>query len=149
MRSRRDLATLTVASELLPLLREVLGRGGHLPLVARGDSMCPALRSGDRLTLGPVRLEELRPGDIVLWSHRERVVIHRIVDFEGSDVVTRGDAVEADDGRIPRAAILARVVRTERDHGRIGRVVRLLLRGSRLHGPLRAVLRAGRAARTR
>lgn len=143
MRSRRPVATLTVGAELLPLLRELLARGGHLPLVARGDSMRPALRSGDRLVLGPVDGAGVRPGEIVLWSHRGRVVVHRVVELRGSELRTRGDAAAEDDGWVPRAAVLGRVVRSQRGSSRLGRVLRFFLRRSPLHARLREVWSAG------
>jgi len=139
---RRRIATLTVQSELLPLLREVVRRGGHLPLLARGDSMRPAIRSGDRLVLGPVGPGEPRVGDVVVWSDGRRAVIHRVLAVRGRRLKTRGDSRLYDDGWLDASALLARVVRPEREPtpGALSIVRRWAPPGRRLLASLRARL---------
>jgi len=136
MRLTSPVATLTIEAELLPLVREVLGRGGHLPLLARGDSMCPAICNGDRLLLGPLEDGQVRVGDVVLWSASGRSAIHRVLQVDGDRVMTSGDALAGCDGWLSREAILCRVASVRRrnlflrlGHGLRVRVSRRSARG--------------------
>lgn len=66
--------------------------GVHL-LPAQGDSMYPALRDGDLVTLRPIPLlDRLHVGDIVLYRRADSVlVLHRILNKTGSELVLNGD----------------------------------------------------------
>lgn len=135
--ARRGKAVLNVQSELMPLLREVLARGGHLPLVARGASMRPALADGDRLVVGPLGNSPLHPGDVVVWSHLGRVAAHRVVELGAGKAKTRGDACSRDDGWIPLSSILGRVTRAEASHWRGSILLRRMLSRVGLLGAIR------------
>ncbi|MBI5545405.1 MAG: hypothetical protein HY901_16085 [Deltaproteobacteria bacterium] len=75
--------------------------------------MRPAIRSGDRVVIGPIDGQVLRIDDIVVWSQRRRVVIHRVVALLGNELRTRGDANAYDDEWVSRRAVIGRVVRSE------------------------------------
>ena len=59
-----------------------------------GFSMFPLLRPGDQVRLIPPEPGFLRIGQIVVFQRAERLVIHRIVEMDGSPgrLVTMGDA---------------------------------------------------------
>lgn len=121
---RRPLANLVVQADLLPLLREVVGRGGHLAVVVRGQSMTPTIHDGDRVVLGPLPVQGPALGDLVTWMYQGRAVLHRLVEVSSDLVRTRGDALVEPDAWIPRSEIIAVVVSVERRSGRIRRLLR-------------------------
>ncbi len=92
--------------DLEALLREVVGRGGHMAIRGRGVSMQPAIAEGDVMVVGPPGPGGPRPGEIVLWAHDGRLVAHRVVGGDRDWVVTRGDGVPTADPPIPRQAIV-------------------------------------------
>ena len=88
---------------------------GPLRLRVRGRSMCPTLRPGDQVTVAPVAVDALRPGDWVLLRGREGLFLHRFLGFarEGS-LLTKGDAHRAADPPWPPEALLGRAVALSR-----------------------------------
>lgn len=111
-------------SDAAELIEALLGEGLDVAFVARGTSMLPAIRPGDRLRVR--RLEApVRRGDIVLARSEAGLTAHRVrriaVDGARTIVVTRGDRHEGDDPPLEATAILGRVVEVRRD----GRAVRL------------------------
>ncbi|MBO4125954.1 S24/S26 family peptidase [Streptococcus suis] len=66
--------------------------GVHL-LPAQGDSMYPALRNGDLVTLRPIpQISDLQIGDIVLYRREDGVlVLHRILKRMNTELVLNGD----------------------------------------------------------
>ena len=62
----------------------------------RGDSMLGTFCPGDYLTVEPVPLAAIRPGDVVVCRGREEVgepdeIVHRVVAVAPGRLVTRGD----------------------------------------------------------
>lgn len=60
----------------------------------RGESMRPLFRPGDSIYFDPCRIDELRTGDVILFTppgERERVV-HRVVSTGPVGIRTKGDA---------------------------------------------------------
>ena len=89
--------------EEVALLERALA-SGSLEVVARGVSMRPALRAGDRVRLaqrGP------RRGDVALVALADRVVLHRLVARRGRRWLVRGDARPGCDGWVEPERILA------------------------------------------
>jgi signal peptidase I len=81
--------------------------------------MHPTIRDGERVTIEPVRAEMVRRGDILLYSRRERVIAHRVVNVRkasGANVVftLRGDSLSACDAPVRAEQVLGRVVTVER-----------------------------------
>jgi phage repressor protein C with HTH and peptisase S24 domain len=73
-------------SEFEPTLREVLAAGHTARFRASGDSMYPAIRSGDYLEIAPCDVSQLRLGDVILAMTERGLTAHRIVrirDAEG------------------------------------------------------------------
>lgn len=119
------------------LLLEALARGRTVSLTARGGSMWPFIRDGDRLTLAPLD-RAARVGDVV-WVRAGTAPgpIHRVrrIDRERR-VCVQGDASIVPDGWFRQADLLGRVVAVERR----GRRVRLHRRLPRVYGGLLRVL---------
>lgn len=104
-----------VASAVDAMARELLGRGEPIRFVARGASMRPFVRDGDRVTVGPLDGPP-RPGDVVLVAAGPALgLVHRVL-WRARDgrVYTKGDALPRGDGWHPPTAVLGRVTAVER-----------------------------------
>jgi phage repressor protein C with HTH and peptisase S24 domain len=82
-------------------------------LELHGWSMAPSLRHGDWLKVAPLS-DVPETGELVTFQRGERLVVHRLVRVEGSQVITRGDAVATDDAPIALEDLLGRVVEVRR-----------------------------------
>jgi phage repressor protein C with HTH and peptisase S24 domain len=58
---------------------EVLKQGRSAQINPRGNSMTPLIKSGQTVTLKPVRQDELQAGTIVLAKVRGKLYLHKIV----------------------------------------------------------------------
>jgi hypothetical protein len=99
---------------------DVLRAGGAVCLAATGHSMTPAIRSGDRLTVEPLR-ERPGIGAVLACESEGRLVVHRLVGRDGGRAVVRGDTAPAADPPLAYEAVLGVVAGIERG----GRAVRL------------------------
>lgn len=96
---------------LLLLLLLILGRLVSFPAslsIVSGDSMLPALRSGD-LVLGVS--SDYKVGDVVIWyATFMHGTIHRVVNVTSDYVVTKGDNNPLPDPPIPKSFVKYKVV---------------------------------------
>lgn len=76
--------------------------------VVLSGSMEPELSVGDLLLVLPSEAYEV--DQIVVYQDGRTLVVHRILRFEGDNVVTQGDANNKEDDPIPLTAIKGRVV---------------------------------------
>lgn len=70
--------------------------------------MLPTIPPGRPLDI--VCDENVTPGDVIVFLHRDEVVVHRLLQMREQWMMTRGDANEVVDAPIPRSAIVGRVV---------------------------------------
>ncbi len=101
------------------LASELLGRERRVRFRAPGASMAPAIEDGDAITVEPVRPEDVRTGDIVLYRAGRRVIAHRVVGIESESgsaqmFMLRGDAGGSAHERVEPRQILGRVSTVER-----------------------------------
>ncbi|MEW6532975.1 MAG: S26 family signal peptidase [Thermodesulfobacteriota bacterium] len=105
------------------LMAAVLGKGRQFRLCARGASMTPFIRDGDRLTIAPLSARPPRVGDVVAFSvpgeYGSGLVIHRVVWNRGTTFVIQGDANGSLAAIIPSEHVLGRVVKAERNGARV------------------------------
>lgn len=102
-----------------PLLRDLVAAGQSVVVKARGQSMWPLLRDGDRLTVAPVR-EAVRRGDVVVFvdaggcckAHR---VLGRSGCGEGTFYRVRGDAEAGPGETVEEARVIGVAVAVERN----------------------------------
>ena len=94
---------------------ELLNSSQEVSLVARGGSMRPFIRSGDRLSIFP-STEPLQIGEIV-WAHRDGIdVIHRVISVRaGGQFELRGDAMPLSDGWFTQKCYLGSLETIERN----------------------------------
>jgi hypothetical protein len=83
----------------------------------RGESMRPLFQPGDRIRFVPCRIEDLRRGDVIIFTApggTERVV-HRVVSTGPGGIRTRGDANSCRDAwSLSEDNIIGRAVTVER-----------------------------------
>lgn len=71
--------------------RRIMSEGRDVLLTAKGSSMYPFIRDGDKVLVG--RKETYMKGDIVLALTSEgKYVMHRIIKVKDGTVILRGDA---------------------------------------------------------
>jgi signal peptidase I len=117
-RPLRILGTLFIALAFaiavgVPLL--LSGVTGFNLWLGEGESMEPTFYAGDFVITHDTPADELAPGDVVLFEHGGRHVMHRIVSIApgpGGEAVltTRGDNNAVDDAPVPASAVLGRLV---------------------------------------
>jgi hypothetical protein len=117
------------ATDMVGLLRDVLGKGASFRFKAKGFSMTPMIKDGDIITISPCLSAGLRSGDIAAIAHpvTDCLVVHRIVGIRDGSFFVKGDNHEDFDGPIPGSHVLGRITRIERD----GRSVQLGLGAER------------------
>jgi signal peptidase len=98
------------------LLRAVLARNVPFRFRARGSSMYPFIRDGDRVTVFPIAGAGFQPGDVVAFVENGagRLVVHRIIADSSGVFLMQGDNNPAPDGWVPLANVLGRVTLVER-----------------------------------
>jgi hypothetical protein len=98
----------------LDLVKEVIGRGGEVPLKTVGLSMGPAVQSGDWLIVRKADPAEIIVGDVVVYQAGPRFVAHRVIRRCARAgrvwLTVKGDAQLAAEGEIAAADVLARAV---------------------------------------
>jgi len=120
----------------MALAEEVLRSYGRLRIMARGSSMIPTIFPGDILFVERDPLARLRPGHIVLASRGGRFFAHRVARLTALGgaprVITRGDALCAEDPAFLHDEILGRVTSVVRGQKQIQLGVQNVRRGSRI-----------------
>lgn len=101
---------------LAGLMEAVLEKGLPFRFEARGESMHPAIRHGDVVTVAPLAGRRPRTGDVVAFVHPETggVRLHRVVSAEGGRYVLKGDNALGTDPPVGGDGILGLVVGLER-----------------------------------
>ena len=107
------------AEQADPLLRELLAAGQSVVVRARGRSMWPLLRDGDRLTVAPIR-GVARHGDVVVCESGDGYCkAHRVLGRlrRGGETIyrIRGDAEPGVGEAVETARVIGVAVAVERD----------------------------------
>lgn len=98
----------------------VLATGHEVKFLLRGHSMRPLMHDGrDTLVIAPVREEEMRVGEIVLFRYHERHILHRIIRRKGDQLVLAGDGNYHLKECCSTADVVGRLVRVERKSGKV------------------------------
>lgn len=103
----------------IALAGDVLRRFGGLRFRASGGSMLPAIAPGDLLEFRSCSATEVQGNDVVLLHRDHGLVAHRVVAISSTGLVTRGDALSADDAPWDPREVLGRLVGHERGHRRL------------------------------
>jgi len=65
--------------------------------MVRSESMTPAINMGDMVITGPPDNpfgKDISPGAVITYNHKGQLVTHRLLEINGDELVTKGDAVE-------------------------------------------------------
>jgi len=142
----QKIASIRLASGLA---EEVVLTFGELRLRVFGTSMVPSILPGDFVSIHRAGLNEISPGEIVLFRQLDRLFVHRVVDrkimaaaagAEGPCLITRGDRLRHNDLPVSSSELLGRVISIQRGdrnvemqtHGLNGPMVRVLQSSDRL-----------------
>jgi len=94
-------------------LLAVLDSGRQARFVAHGDSMYPAIRDGEAVTVERCTIDELRVGDVVLARARRGLTAHRVIRIRRQcgtlRITTRGDNCFRSDAPFGAAELIGRV----------------------------------------
>jgi signal peptidase I len=110
------------------LVEEVVRTFGGVRLRVLGTSMVPSILPGDLVTIRQASLDEICPGEVILFSSKGRLFVHRVVDRKvtadpessmEARLITRGDRLRHDDPPISSPDLLGRVVSIERDNRKV------------------------------
>jgi signal peptidase I len=94
------------------------GKENRNAVFCRGESMRPLFRPGDRIRFVPCRVEEVRRGDVIIFTPpgQEERVVHRVVSTGPGGILTKGDANPCrDTGNLRQEDIVGRAVSVERN----------------------------------
>lgn len=108
-----------------------------------GHSMQPVIRDGEAVTVAPIHTDDVRRGDILLYSNGKGLIAHRVlkkieptISTEERYFILRGDSSLNCDEPVAAGRVLGRVVSVERS----GRSIKLAGRwaGMRRHANIYA-----------
>ena len=101
---------------LQALITEVHGCGAGFRFRVGGESMRPALRNGDVVTLSPCSSSGVGLGDVIAFRHPATgsLMLHRVIRMHSTGVETMGDNLRQSDGVVPWESLLGLVTRVER-----------------------------------
>jgi len=113
---------------------DLLHQGYGVRFYAKGWSMYPTIKDGERITVEPVVPSRVKRGDILLYHNGRGVVAHRVVQFArkmallnaqapvlGTFFILRGDACSTCDEPVEGNQVLGKVLCVERN----GRLINL------------------------
>ena len=103
------------------LITETLETRGRVLLKTYGSSMQPWMKPGDISLIRKTAVENVLPGDLVLFRRQGRLFLHRVVRerFNSGvrEISTKGDAHPEADGWIGKEELLGRVAHVFRAAG--------------------------------
>jgi signal peptidase I len=125
------------------LVGEVVRTFGDVRLRVFGTSMAPSILPGDLISVQRAGLDEISPGEVVLFTREGGLAVHRVVakttTSSQSYLITRGDRLRENDPPVSSSELLGRVQFIERGCRRLQpatglrmweRMIVLLLRSS-------------------
>ena len=99
------------------LFIQALRSYGRASLRVTGTSMWPALWPGDTVEIRSAQFDEIKIGDLAAFTRDDRIFIHRVIrnTMNGAaTLVTRGDALPAEDPPVRESELLGVASVTER-----------------------------------
>jgi len=101
---------------LIPLHEEALKAGGDIKTRVGGISMYPFLKKGDIITIHPVPIVEIEPGDVIIFKTHDKLVAHRCIKTypDKSTCLTRGDTCPSLDPIVTIESYLGKIIEVSR-----------------------------------
>jgi hypothetical protein len=85
--------------------------------------MLPCIRPGDNLLVEQTEINDVAPGDIVLFALKDRLFVHRVISLDGKygipSLVTCGDSLDKNDPPVFANGLLGRVTSILRGQSQI------------------------------
>ncbi len=102
---------------MIELIRTVHEKKKDFRFKASGNSMNPAIRNDDIITITPVRNSPLGYGEIVAFRHpgSGSLIIHRITSIKSKKYSIKGDNSDIADRNIPGENIIGVIIKVERN----------------------------------
>lgn len=130
MKSLRDKSRLLVkkggdlplsGQAMSELMKVVFEKGASLSFAAKGFSMFPNIREGDRITVSSLKSPQIGIGVVVAYTHpkTQKFAVHRVIKRKGRSYLIKGDNNLSPDGLIPRSNIQGYLAKLEREGRRI------------------------------
>ncbi len=101
----------TEIGETVRSAADALERRGRIVVEVQGRSMFPILRNGAHVEVQPVVMDELHPGDLVVFTNGYRLVCHRLIRRRRHLLFLKGDTNLFMDPPVPSSQVLGRVTR--------------------------------------
>jgi signal peptidase I len=119
--SKRGDELLLSGPDLIELLQAVLDKGMPFRFRAKGFSMSPFIKDSDVITVSQLSDNSIRSGDVVAFIRPEmkKLIIHRVAGIQGECLHIKGDNIPDTEELIPKANILGRVTKVERNGKKI------------------------------
>lgn len=105
-------------SEIFKYVAEEIAEGKTVQLRVKGTSMLPFLRDGDFAILVPFDQAGLKVGDVVLFTYRKKVLLHRIIRRKGDNLVLKGDGIRKAKETITTQHVIALMKQIIRKNGK-------------------------------
>ena len=98
---------------LFQLVTESLNENRNAIFTVTGNSMWPFIGHGrDQVEVAPVKYNELKKGDIVLFkTPKGAYILHRIMKLTETGMITAGDGNTYIDGEFPITSVIARITK--------------------------------------
>ncbi|ASB49938.1 S24/S26 family peptidase [Alkalitalea saponilacus] len=117
--------------EYLSWLEELLKHGKTVQVPVIGMSMFPFLMKDDVIQVSPIGYDDLKPGQILIFTRENRWIAHRLIKSENGFCYTRGDGNAKEDEPIPFKDVKgvlsgigsSRWILAKYSFGRIGKVL--------------------------
>ena len=100
-------------------VQEALQRRGRTVVRVQGRSMYPTLRNGTRIEVYPVAYDELKPGDLIVFTDGRGIICHRLIRKSHRLCYLKGDTNLWMDAPVVWSQVLGRVTRVIDDDCRI------------------------------
>lgn len=122
--------TIEAKQKLVKPIREIFAEqlrcGQSVRMNIKGNCMRPFIKKSDIVTVKPIKFEQTRVGDIIVYSRslEDDFTVHRLIrkrkDRQGREFLfTKGDVNIYGDGPVYPSDVYGKVVIIERKHGRI------------------------------
>jgi len=116
-------------SKLKGIIEDLLVSGYDVRISTRGLSMCPFIKTGDKITISPEK--NITIGDIIVFKRNNGMVCHRVIKVcekgRGKYYQTRGDGLFIPDEPLLSSQILGKVLKIEREEMSFTRRILLLI----------------------
>lgn len=85
---------------------------GYSVFKVASGSMSNAINVGD-IIIAEIRKndEKLKKDDIIVFKQDNSIITHRIIDIDGENIITKGDANNTEDAPITKEAVIGKVIK--------------------------------------